>query len=61
MVAAGHGVTLLPDMATRSPFRNPRTLVVRPFTEPSPQRRMVVPCGASSARIPAIKAVTVTL
>ena len=57
MVAAGHGVTLLPEMATRSPFGNPRTLVVRPFTEPSPQRRIGAVWRKSSTRIPAIKAV----
>jgi len=56
MVAAGHGVTLLPEMATRSPFGNPRTLVVRPFSEPSPQRCIGAVWRKSSTRVAAIKA-----
>src|SRR5262245_5001590 len=57
MVAAGHGVTLLPEMASRSPFGNPRTLVVRPFAEPSPQRRIGAVWRKSSTRTAAIHAV----
>jgi LysR family hydrogen peroxide-inducible transcriptional activator len=56
MVAAGHGVTLLPEMATRSPFGNPRTLVVRPFSEPSPQRCIGAVWRKSSTRVAAINA-----
>ena len=57
MVAAGHGVTLLPEMATRGPFGNPRTLAVLPFAEPAPRRRVGAVWRKSSARVPAIRAV----
>ena len=56
MVAAGHGVTLLPEMATRGPFGNPRTLAVRPFAAPTPQRRVGAVWRKSSTRLPAIQA-----
>ncbi len=57
MVAAGHGVTLLPEMATRGHFGNPRTLAVRPFSQPAPQRRVGAVWRKSSTRTAAIRAV----
>ncbi len=57
MVAAGLGVTLLPEMAVQSPFGNPRTLAVRPFTRPVPLRHVGAVWRKSSARVPAINAV----
>ena len=57
MVAAGLGVTLLPEMAVQSPFGNPRTLAVRPFTRPVPLRHVGAVWRRSSARVPAIDAV----
>lgn len=57
MVAAGHGVTLLPEMASRSPYGNPRTLAIRPFVEPSPKRRVGAVWRRSSTRVAAIQAV----
>lgn len=57
MVAAGLGVTLLPEMATRSPFGNPRTLAVRPFVRPVPTRRIGAIWRKSSTRAATIAAV----
>lgn len=57
MVAAGLGVTLLPEMATRSPFGNPRTIAVRPFARPVPTRRIGAAWRKSSTRAAAIAAV----
>ncbi len=57
MVAAGLGVTLLPEMAGGSPFGNPRTLKVRPFAQPAPTRRVGAVWRKSSTRETAIDAV----
>ncbi len=57
MVAAGLGVTLLPEMAVHSPFGNPRTLATRPFARPAPVRRIGAVWRKSSTRVPAIDAV----
>lgn len=57
MVAAGHGVTLLPEMATRGPYGDARSLVMRPFAKPVPQRQVGAVWRRSSTRIAAIKAV----
>jgi len=57
MVAAGHGLTLLPEMATHGPYGDARSLVVRPFAKPVPQRRVGAVWRRSSARVAAIKAV----
>jgi LysR family hydrogen peroxide-inducible transcriptional activator len=57
MVAAGLGVTLLPEMATRSPFGNPRTLALRPFARPVPVRRVGAVWRKSTTRSAAIAAV----
>lgn len=57
MVAAGHGVTLLPEMATHGPYGDARSVAVRPFARPVPQRRVGAVWRRSSTRIPAIQAV----
>lgn len=57
MVAAGHGLTLLPEMATHGPYGDARSLVVRPFAKPVPHRQVGAVWRRSSARVPAIKAV----
>jgi LysR family hydrogen peroxide-inducible transcriptional activator len=38
MVAAGLGITLLPELATRGPFGTGHGLVVKPFAKPVPSR-----------------------
>ena len=57
MVAAGLGVTLLPEMAVHSPFGSPRTLAVRPFSRPAPVRQIGAVWRKSSTRTRAIEAV----
>jgi LysR family hydrogen peroxide-inducible transcriptional activator len=57
MVAAGHGITLLPEMATHGPYGDARSLVVRPFSKPVPQRHVGAVWRRSSTRLPAIQAV----
>lgn len=56
MVAAGAGVTLLPELATRGAYAHARGVVVRPFAAPTPVRRIGVVWRRSSARAPAITA-----
>ena len=38
MVAAGAGITLLPELAGRGAYRNARGVVLRPFARPAPAR-----------------------
>jgi LysR family hydrogen peroxide-inducible transcriptional activator len=40
MVAAGAGVTLLPELATLGPYASVRGMVVRPFAKPAPTRQI---------------------
>ncbi len=61
MVAAGLGVTLLPEMAVRSSFGNPRTLTTRPFARPQPLRKIGAAWRRSSTRGAAIAAVCATI
>ena len=61
MVAAGHGVTLLPELATRGPFANARNLVIRPFAKPVPFRTLGGVWRRSSTRNVAIDSVCDTL
>ena len=49
MVAAGLGITLLPDLATRGPFNSGQALAVKAFARPVPTRRWVR-CGARAPR-----------
>ena len=57
MVAAGHGLTLLPELATRGPFAAARNLVVRPFGKPVPHRTLGAAWRRSSTREHAVGAV----
>jgi LysR family hydrogen peroxide-inducible transcriptional activator len=57
MVAAGHGITLLPELATRGPFASSRNPVIRPFTSPAPYRIIGAVWRKSSTRLAAIEAV----
>lgn len=56
MVAAGLGVTLLPQLATRGPFGTGHGLVVKPFARPVPSRTVGAVWRKSSARAAAIQA-----
>jgi LysR family hydrogen peroxide-inducible transcriptional activator len=57
MVAAGLGITLLPQMAVHSPYGDPRTLTLRPLIRPVPLRRIGAVWRKSSTRTQAIDAV----
>ncbi len=57
MVAAGLGITLLPELATRGPFGSGHGLAVKPFAKPVPSRRVGAVWRKSTARTEAIKAV----
>ena len=56
MVAAGAGVTLLPELAARGAYRSARGVVLRPFARPVPVRHIGVVWRKSSARRAAIDA-----
>lgn len=58
MVAAGAGVTLMPELATHGSHAAPRGLVFRPFAKPAPTRRIGAVWRRSSPRRAAIEAVT---
>jgi LysR family hydrogen peroxide-inducible transcriptional activator len=57
MVAAGLGITLLPELATRGPFGSGQGLVVKAFTRPVPFRTVGAVWRKSSARNEAISAI----
>jgi len=57
MVAAGLGITLLPELATRGPFGSGQGLTVKAFTKPVPTRTVGAVWRKSSSRGEAIKAV----
>lgn len=57
MVAAGVGVTLLPDLATRGPFGPGQGLAVKNFARPVPTRSLGAVWRKSSTRTEAIRAV----
>ena len=57
MVAAGLGITLLPRLATEGPFASARSLVVRPFAPPAPNRVIGAAWRRSTSRAEAIDAV----
>src|SRR5215510_3408592 len=57
MVAAGLGITLLPELATRGPFGSGQGLAVKPFAKPVPSRTIGAVWRKSSARTAAIEAV----
>lgn len=57
MVAAGLGITLLPELATRGPFGSGHGLAVKSFAKPIPSRTVGAIWRKSSARVEAINAV----
>jgi LysR family hydrogen peroxide-inducible transcriptional activator len=57
MVAAGLGITLLPELATRGPFGSGHGLTVKEFSRPVPSRSVGAVWRKSTARTDAIKAV----
>jgi LysR family transcriptional regulator, hydrogen peroxide-inducible genes activator len=57
MVAAGLGVTLLPDLATRAPMGSSQGLAIRNFAAPQPMRTVGAVWRRSSTRTAAIEAV----
>ncbi len=57
MVAAGLGITLLPELATRGPFGSGHGLAVKSFAKPVPSRTVGAVWRRSSARSEAINAV----
>jgi LysR family hydrogen peroxide-inducible transcriptional activator len=61
MVAAGLGITLLPELATRGPFGTGQGLTVKSFARPIPTRSVGAVWRKSTARTDAIKAVCDTI
>ncbi len=57
MVAAGLGITLLPELATHGPFGSGSGLAVRPFARPIPSRTVGAAWRKSSTRTEALNAV----
>jgi LysR family hydrogen peroxide-inducible transcriptional activator len=56
MVAAGMGVTLLPELATHGPFGSGSALAVRPFARPVPSRTVGAAWRKSTTRTEALEA-----
>jgi LysR family hydrogen peroxide-inducible transcriptional activator len=61
MVAAGHGITLLPELAAEAPVGTARGLRVKPFARPAPARTIGAVWRKSSTRGPAIEAISATV
>jgi LysR family hydrogen peroxide-inducible transcriptional activator len=61
MVAAGHGVTLLPELAIAAPIGATRGLEVRPFDAPAPSRTIGAVWRKSTTRSAAIEAIADTV
>lgn len=57
MVAAGAGVTLLPELATRGAYRSGRGVALRPFVRPAPARSIGAVWRKTTPRRAAIEAV----
>lgn len=57
MVAAGLGITLLPELATRGPFGTGQGLTVKRFARPVPARTVGAVWRKSSARTEAVTAI----
>ncbi|HEV2700848.1 MAG TPA: LysR substrate-binding domain-containing protein [Steroidobacteraceae bacterium] len=56
MVAAGAGVTLMPELASRGAYGNARGVVIRPLIRPTPHRQIGAVWRKSTARLAAIQA-----
>ena len=61
MVAAGLGITLLPELATRGPFAVAKDVCIRKFDEPEPRRTLAAVWRKSTTRSTAINAICKTL
>ena len=61
MVAAGHGVTLLPQLAAETPVGVARGLRVKPFVKPTPVRTIGAVWRRSTTRGQAIEAVATSI
>jgi LysR family hydrogen peroxide-inducible transcriptional activator len=57
MVAAGHGITLLPELAAETPVGTARGLRIKPFSRPAPSRAIGAVWRKSTTRAPAIEAI----
>jgi LysR family transcriptional regulator, hydrogen peroxide-inducible genes activator len=57
MVAAGAGVTLLPELAGRGAYRSGHGVVLRPFARPAPTRQVGAVWRKTTPRRAAIDAV----
>jgi len=57
MVAAGAGVTLLPELASRGAYGNARGVEVRPFVRPAPVRHIGAVWRKTTPRRAAVEAV----
>ncbi len=58
MVAAGHGVTLLPQLAAESPVGTVRGLRAKPFVRPAPSRTIGAVWRKSTTRAAAVAAIS---
>ena len=56
MVAAGVGITLLPELAGRGAYGNARGVAIKPFAKPVPTRTIGAVWRKSTARRAAILA-----
>jgi LysR family transcriptional regulator, hydrogen peroxide-inducible genes activator len=61
MVAAGHGITLLPELAAETPVGTARGLRVKPFVKPAPGRSIGAVWRKSTTRTPAIDGIVATI
>ncbi|HEX7373506.1 MAG TPA: DNA-binding transcriptional regulator OxyR [Steroidobacteraceae bacterium] len=61
MVAAGHGITLLPQLAAETPVGIARGLRVKPFVKPTPVRTIGAVWRKSTTRGKAIEAVAASI
>jgi len=61
MVAAGHGITLLPELAAETPVGTARGLRIKPFARPAPGRTIGAVWRKSTTRAPAIDAIVTTV
>jgi len=61
MVAAGHGITLLPELAAEAPVGTARGLRIKPFGRPAPLRTIGAVWRKSTTRGRAIEAVVAAI
>jgi LysR family transcriptional regulator, hydrogen peroxide-inducible genes activator len=61
MVAAGHGITLLPELAAETSVGTARGLRIKPFAKPAPGRTIGAVWRKSTTRTPAIEGIVATI